>query len=69
MILIRSTLAILPIYFMSLFPIPRSVKMRIERIQRNFLWGGGVLERRPQLVKWEVVCRDKESGGLGIKYS
>ena len=56
MILIRSTLASLPIYFMSLFPIPRSVRMRIERIQRNFLWGGGVLERRPHLVNWEVVC-------------
>ena len=32
-----------------------------------FLWGGGTLDRRPHLVKWEVVCRDKKSGGLGIK--
>ena len=67
MILILSTLASLPIYSMSLFPIPRSVRMRIERIQRNFLWGGGALERRPHLVNWEVVCRDKKSGGPGIK--
>ena len=67
MILIQSTLASLPIYFMSLFPNPRSVRMRFERIQRNFVWGGCALERRPQLVNSEVVCRDKKSGGLGIK--
>ena len=67
MILIRSTLASLPIYFMSLFPIPRSVRMRFEWIQRKFLWGGSMLERRPHLVNWEVVCQDKKSGGLGIK--
>ena len=32
-----------------------------------FLWGGGAFERRPNLVKWEVVCLDKNRGGLGIK--
>ena len=26
-----------------------------------------MLERRPHLVNWEVVCQDKNSGGLGIK--
>ena len=31
-ILIRSTLPSLPIYFMSLFPIPRSIRMRFEWI-------------------------------------
>ena len=65
-ILIRSTLPSLSIYFMSLFPIPRSIRMRFEWIQWIFLWGGAVLERR-YLVNWEVVSRDKNSGGLGIK--
>ena len=59
MILIRSTLASLPIYFMSLFPILRSVRMRIERIQRNFLWEGGALERRPHLVNWRWFVETK----------
>ena len=65
--LIRSTLASLPINIVSLSPIPRSVRVRIEQIQRNFLLGGGALERRFYLVKWEVVCLDKKRGGLGIK--
>ena len=39
--LIRSTLSSMPIYFMSLFRLPRIVKIRLERIQGDFLWGRG----------------------------
>jgi hypothetical protein len=39
--LIKSTLSNLPTYMMSLFPIPALVSKRIEKIQRDFLWGGG----------------------------
>ncbi|RVW21375.1 putative ribonuclease H protein [Vitis vinifera] len=40
---------------------------KLEKLQRDFLWGGGNLERKAHLVKWEVVCADKEKGGLGIR--
>jgi len=41
--LIKSTLANVPTYFfLSLFPIPRSVASRIEKLKRDFLWGGWV---------------------------
>ncbi|RVW28885.1 putative ribonuclease H protein [Vitis vinifera] len=33
----------------------------------DFLWGGGALEKRPHLVKWDVVCSHKKKGGLGIR--
>ena len=52
---------------MSLMRMPRIVKMRLEKIQRDFLWGGGALEKRPYLVKWAVVCSHKKKGGLGIR--
>ncbi|RVW20582.1 hypothetical protein CK203_109704 [Vitis vinifera] len=29
--------------------------------------GGGSLERKVHLIKWEVVCAQKEKGGLGIR--
>ena len=48
--LIWSTLSSMPIYCMSLFYMPRSVSLRLELIQRDFLWGGGALERKPHLV-------------------
>jgi hypothetical protein len=35
--LIKSTLSSLPTYFMSLFPIPVSVALRIDKIKRDFL--------------------------------
>ena len=38
--LIKSTLSNLPIYFLSLFPIPVSMAKCIEKIQRDFLWKG-----------------------------
>jgi hypothetical protein len=38
--LIKSTLSSLPTYFMSLFPIPGLVALRIDKIQWDFLWGG-----------------------------
>ncbi|KAL6331982.1 hypothetical protein AAG906_020335 [Vitis piasezkii] len=65
--LVRSTLANLPIYFMSIFQMPRVVRIRLEKIQRDFLWGGGALVQKPHLVKWSIVCLDKRSGGLGVK--
>jgi len=38
--LIKSTLSNLPTYFLSLFPIPACVANCIEKLQRDFLWGG-----------------------------
>ena len=52
---------------MSLFRMPRRVRLRLEQIQRGFLWGGLNLEKKPHLVKWSTVCSDRKMGGLGIK--
>ena len=55
MTLIWSTLSSMPIYLMSLLRIPRVVSLRLEKIQRDFLWGEGALERKPHLVNWDTV--------------
>ena len=61
------TLSSLPIYLMSLLVIPRKVCARLEKIQRDFLWGGGALEKKPHLVNWSAVCTNMRQGGLGIR--
>ena len=65
--LIRSTLVSMLIYLMSLMHMPRIVKLRLKKIQMDFLWGEGALEKRPHLVKWAIVCLDKKKGGLGVR--
>ncbi|RVW34357.1 Transposon TX1 uncharacterized 149 kDa protein [Vitis vinifera] len=45
----------------------RTVAKRTEKVQRDFLWGGGNLEGKIYLVKWDVVCTDKNKGGLGLR--
>ena len=51
--LLKSTLSSLPTYYLSLFTIPKAVAMRLECIQRNFLWGSS------------VECYKYPFGGLG----
>ena len=51
---------------MSLFRMPKGVKIRQEKIQWDFLWGGGNLERKIHLINWNTVCSSKEKGGLSI---
>ena len=59
--------SILASNYMSMLFIPRKVRLRLEQIQRDFLWAGGVLEKKPHLVRWSLVCLEKSNGGLGVK--
>jgi hypothetical protein len=65
--LINSVLSNLPLYFFSFFKAPSCVIKQLVKLQRNFLWGGGLGERRLCWVKWDQICLPKEQGGLGIK--
>ena len=65
LMLLKSTLSSFPRYYSSLFTIPTSVANRIERLQRNFLWGG-LGEFKHHLVGWDKMCASLASGGLGI---
>ncbi|RVW78846.1 Transposon TX1 uncharacterized 149 kDa protein [Vitis vinifera] len=64
--LIQSCLTHMPCYFLSLFKIPASMAGRIERLQRDFLWSGVGEGKRDHLVSWDVVCKSKMKGGLGL---
>ena len=65
--LLRSTFSSFPMYFLSLFTIPKAVAARMKSIQRNFLWGSFKGSFKYLLVAWEKVCLPIELGGLGIR--
>ncbi|XP_022852501.1 uncharacterized protein LOC111374103 [Olea europaea var. sylvestris] len=49
-------------FWLSTFPIPAAVTMRITRLCRNFLWNS----KKP-LVAWSEVCLPKSEEGLGFR--
>lgn len=66
MVLLKSVLASLPTYYLSLFSIPVTIERKIEQFQRELLWDKGKQEDGIHLVAWENVCKPKKMGGLGI---
>ena len=65
--LIKSVLNSLPLYYMSMFKMPRSIAQKIVKIQRNFFWGGGNGEIKGfPMVKWSSIELPKALGGLGV---
>lgn len=62
---IKAALSNLPIYYLSIFKIPIGIARQIETLQRKFLWRGSS-DSKPHLIKWDIVRRPKDHGGLGI---
>lgn len=67
LVLLKSMLASVPIYFLSLFQAPKSVINQLEKIQRDFLWNSDREGRKIHWVGWKNVCKPMNQGGLGIK--
>lgn len=64
--LIKAYLSSLPLYYMSLFPIPKGVLEKITKIQRQFMWCGSTEKRGMPLVPWRMLEFQKTLGGLSM---
>jgi hypothetical protein len=65
--LLKSTLSSLPNSYLSLFTILKHVAARIEKLQRDFLWGGLGDGFKHHLVNWSTVCSPIAQSGLGVR--
>ena len=66
LILLKSVLSSLPVYFLSFFKAPAGIISSIESIFKRFFWGGGEDHRKIAWINWNSVCVPKEDGGLGV---
>ncbi|XP_076897948.1 uncharacterized protein LOC143551383 [Bidens hawaiensis] len=64
--LIKSVLSSLPVYYMSLYVVPKAVIKKIDSLYKKFLWGGSVESKKIHWVAWERVAVPIKEGGLGI---
>ncbi|GJV52623.1 RNA-directed DNA polymerase, eukaryota [Tanacetum coccineum] len=64
--LLKSVLGSTPIYYMSLFKVPKVVLNYLEGMRRNFFNGIQDGERKIAWVKWSKVLAPKKHGGLGV---
>jgi hypothetical protein len=55
------------VYYMSMFRFHRTFNGKLVKKQRWFFRQGGSTVRKYHLVKWDLIARPKEKGGLGIK--
>ncbi|RVW67016.1 hypothetical protein CK203_064869 [Vitis vinifera] len=62
--LIKSTLASIPIYQMSLFRMPKIVVRRLEKLQRDFLWGGKYGEENSPSEMGDCMWGQREGENL-----
>lgn len=64
--LIKSTMANILIYYISLITIPVSVTKRLESVECRFLWGDLEEKRNYYLVVWYEVKKPIHLGELGL---
>lgn len=65
-ILTNSCLSSIPLYCMGVYWLQDGVHCKMDSIRANFLWQGTEDRFRYHMAKWEMVCRPKDQGGLGI---
>lgn len=66
-VLVKSVMTAIPNYVMQGVALPSHLCSKIDKINRDFLWGSTEEKRRLHLAGWSKVIKSKEEGGLGIQ--
>ncbi|XP_072088157.1 uncharacterized protein [Arachis hypogaea] len=66
LVLIKSILNSLPIYYLSLYKMSKTVAEKLSLLQRQFLWSNEDGKVGMPLVRWEVVMAPRKAGGFGV---
>jgi hypothetical protein len=64
--LINSAIASMPLHFLCSLKLPPGLTKQFDRILRQCLWRDKFDEPKQSLAAWDMVCKPKKYGGLGI---
>jgi hypothetical protein len=59
-------LSSLPMFMMSFFEIPKGVLKKLDHFISWFFWQGSNKKYMYRFARWDILCRPKDQGGLGI---
>ena len=65
-VLIKSIMTAIPNHVMQGVALRSHLCEKLDKINRDFLWGSSTEKKRLHLVAWSKVIKPKEEGGLGI---
>lgn len=68
--LINAVVDALPLYWTTLYRLPKGTVAEIEKVKRRFLWRvmgeTDKIQIKLHLVNWQTICKSKIAGGLGV---
>ncbi|KAJ4819788.1 RNA-directed DNA polymerase (reverse transcriptase)-related family protein [Rhynchospora pubera] len=67
LVLIKSVLASLPVYYMTTEQIPKKWLKEMTGIIAKFFWGKVGKTRYMTFIAWEKICAPIDKGGLGVR--
>lgn len=65
--LVKSVMEAIPSYVMQGVALPMHICEKIDKVNRDFLWGSTKDKRKLHLVDWGKIVKSKEEGGLGLQ--
>lgn len=65
--LIQAVTSSIHVYTMQTVKLPSSICEDLDRINRDFFWGGSGKKQKVHLCQWDLVCHPKCRGGLSFK--
>ena len=67
LILLKSVLQSIPIYWASIAYIPKGILTKIRKLCFSFLWTASKQTEGIDLVKWKTLSKPKNLGGRALK--
>src|ERR1041385_9244829 len=57
----------MPMFLLSFFEVSVRVRKRLDFYRSRFFWQGDENKSKYRLARWDILCRPKAQGGLGIE--